>query len=91
MFLSKWDDGSDFRIHAYNQGKFLVKLRKGVEMLVEDPVKQGEARLASPDHGPRLRTDSTDAEGLPIGEFASMVDAAQAGMSVDGPAVRQQQ
>src|SRR6185295_17384988 len=41
LFLSQWEDSADYRIHGYNQGKFLVRNRGGVEILVEDPVKQG--------------------------------------------------
>ena len=27
LFLSQWEDSSDYRIHAYNQGKYLVRER----------------------------------------------------------------
>ena len=46
FFLSKWEGSNDYRIHAFNQGKFLVRHRGGVEVLVADPVTQGDARLA---------------------------------------------
>lgn len=88
LFLSKWEDSGDYRIHAYNQGKFLVKIREGVEMLVEDPVKQGEEPQSV--RGPRVRATAMDAteEGLSLDEFAGMVDAAIAGDSVAAPVVR---
>ncbi|HET7435549.1 MAG TPA: hypothetical protein VFN10_12650 [Thermoanaerobaculia bacterium] len=84
LFLGKWEDGVAYRIHAYNQGKLLVSMRGGVERLVEDPERQGEARES---HGaaPALRVES---EGLTIDELAEMVDAARAGRPV---AERQQQ
>lgn len=89
FFLAATEDGSSYRIHAYNQGKYLVKSRMGVEVLVDDPVKQGEERLASPD-GPRHRmtTDAATEDALTIEEFAGMVEAARAGHAVD---VNQQQ
>src|SRR5688500_17554156 len=39
LLLSQWDDSADLRIHAYNQGKYLVQLRGDTEVLVPDPVK----------------------------------------------------
>ncbi len=84
LFLSLWEGRSDYRIHAYNQGKFLVRQRMGVEVLVEDPVKQGEARLEAPE-GPRNRiaSDAADTEDvLTVAEFAGMVESARAGNSV---------
>lgn len=80
LMLAKWEDGADYRIHAYNQGKYLVKNRNGVDILVEDPVKQGEARLERPD---RFHTRANaDEVGITIDEFATMVEAARAGMPV---------
>ena len=75
LFLSEWDDGADYRIHAYNQGKYLVRMRADREVLVADPVKQGEARVE------RDERHAFEAEGaaLDIEEFAEMVDAARAG------------
>lgn len=77
FFLSPIEDGSAYRIHAYNQGKFLVKNRGGVEVLVEDPFKQGDARLERPDRF-TPKAESLEA-GLTIDEFSTMVDSAQAG------------
>jgi hypothetical protein len=81
------EDGSNLRIHAYNQGKYLVRDRNGIEMLVEDPVKQGEGRLQRPvfdvnaaDEGPALSLD----------EFERMVDDARAGFRNFAP-LRDQQ
>ena len=84
MFLSRWEDSADFRIHAYNQGKYLVRDRDGVEVLVEDPVKQGEGRLERPKTDLRANADF-EGEVLTINEFAEMVDAARAGERFDRP------
>lgn len=73
LMLAKWDDSDDWRIHAYNQGKYLVRTFDGIEQLTEDPVKQGEDRLES--HGPRMQTTGT----LSIREFEQMVVAAREG------------
>ena len=88
LMLSKWENSTDFRIHAFNQGKFLVRNRGGVETLIEDPVKQGEERLDR-ERGPR--TNALDeAPGLSIHEFSQMVDDARAGMARElGPRARQ--
>ena len=75
LFLSQWDDGSEYRMHAFNQGKYLVQMRSGREVLVADPVKQGEARIERDER----MSISTEAAGLGIEEFAAMVDAARAG------------
>jgi hypothetical protein len=76
LFLSQWDNSSDLRIHAYNQGKYLVRIRADrSEVLISDPVKQGEERL--PSDGPRIATEAEN--GLTLEEFADMVDAARAG------------
>jgi hypothetical protein len=81
LFLSEWENG-DYRIHAFNQGKYLVRMRPSdhMEVLVSDPVKQGEGRLATTDRH-ELSTDALDAEnGLTLDEFAGMVDAARTGL-----------
>ena len=78
LMLSRWEDGSDFRIHAFNQGKYLVRERDGVQVLVEDPVKQGDGRLSSPDHG--MKNMAIEGPSLTIDEFAAMVDDARAGV-----------
>jgi hypothetical protein len=82
LFLTKWDDSADFRINAFNQGKFLVQQRGGVEVLVSDPVHQGEARLAAP--GPfRPQTDAVaDGPAMTISEFEDMVVQARAGEAI---------
>jgi hypothetical protein len=83
LFLSLWDDSADYRIHAFNQGKFLVQKRGAQEILVEDPVKQGDGRLGTDrEHGPR--SNSVDAApGLGIDEFAQMVVDARADRHAD--------
>ena len=87
LMLSQWEDGADFRIHAFNQGKFLVRNRGGKEVLTADPVKQGEGR--GNERG-RVHIQSVDDEtpGLLIEEFSQMVDNARAGHAAD---VRQRQ
>jgi hypothetical protein len=84
LFLSRWDDGADYRIHAYNQGKFLVKSRGGVEVLIEDPLKQGEGRLESPDRF-QVKENAEETGLFTIDELAEMVDAARAGAHVEAP------
>jgi hypothetical protein len=81
LFLSPWEDSTDLRIHAFNQGKFLVKMRGGKETLVEDPVKQGDGRLSRPDHG--LKETSVGGPAMSIDEFAMMVEDARAGGRAD--------
>ena len=76
LFLSQWEDGSDYRIHAFNQGKYLVRERGGIEVLVSDPVKQGESR----ERNERLNI-AAEGAGLTIDEFAGMVDDARAGVT----------
>lgn len=90
LFLSRWDDGADFRIHAFNQGKFLVRQRGGREVIVSDPVKQGDARLDR-DRGFDMRTNSIDEStpALSLDEFAAMVDDARAGEPVAQRDIRQ--
>jgi hypothetical protein len=83
MMLATWEDAPELRIHAYNQGKYLVKGRAGMEILIEDPVKQGEGRLGrGGEHGPR-ESVMDEAPGLRLDEFAQMVEAARAGRSVE--------
>lgn len=83
LFLSQWDGSPDYRIHAFNQGKFLVRNRGGVEVLIADPFKQGEARMAGRDRDIRVNAmDDVDAPGLLIQEFARMVDDARAGREI---------
>jgi len=89
LLLSKWDDGSDLRIHAYNQGKYLVRDRGGVEVLVADPVTQGSDRLDRADRFDVEANRIEDTPGLTIDEFAAMVDDARAGGRVDREQQRQ--
>jgi hypothetical protein len=83
MFLSQSEDPSAFRLHAYNQGKYLVRNRGGVEVLIEDPVRQGEARLQKTGRFD-IKANEADLDGaLTIEEFAGMVDAARAGEPIE--------
>ena len=84
LMLSQWDGSADYRIHAFNQGKFLVKNRGGLEVLVEDPVKQGDERLARPRFEARAESIA-DGETFTMREFAEMVTAARAGERVERP------
>jgi hypothetical protein len=81
FMLSKWEDGADYRIHAFNQGKYLVRNRGGIEVLVQDPVKQGDGRLEK--QGRFDVRANADEAGINIEEFAGMVEAARAGGPVD--------
>lgn len=88
LFLAPWEDGTALRIHAFNQGKFLVRERGAVAMVIPDPERQGDARLGHPDH--RLPGIHSDAAGdlsgaLTLDELARMVDDARAGHSVTLP------
>ncbi|HEX6096338.1 MAG TPA: hypothetical protein VF432_08445 [Thermoanaerobaculia bacterium] len=92
LFLSPWEDSSEFRIHAFNQGKFLVRNRGGVEMLVKDRFTQGEERMGlgrTREMGADAADDDTP--GLGMDEFARMVDDARAGRSGEGHQRHQQQ
>lgn len=80
LMLSKWEGSEDLRIHAFNQGKYLVRNRGGIEVLVSDPVRQGDLRLVQPDRF-RAATDAVaDEPGLTLDEFTSMVEDARAGI-----------
>jgi len=78
LFLSQWDDSADYRIHGFNQGKYLVRNRDGVEILVEDPVKQGDARMS---RDGRFAIEPNSDTGLRMDEFVAMVDDARAGVT----------
>jgi hypothetical protein len=81
LLLSQWEDGADYRIHGYNQGKYLVRNRGGIDVLVTDPVQQGHARLESPDR--EVKVDAFEGPGMTISEFAEMVEASRAGHEID--------
>lgn len=88
LLLSRWEDGSDYRIHAFNQGKYLVRQRDGADVLIEDPLKQGEDRGAGRER--EVRADAAEEAGLGIEEFALMVNDARAGIDRgNGQAKRQ--
>jgi hypothetical protein len=81
LMLAEWEDSPELRIHAYNQGKYLVRGRMGLEILVEDPVKQGDGRLGNEgDHGPR---ENLMGAGLRLEEFAQMAESARMGRAVE--------
>ena len=81
LMLSEWEGSTDLRIHAFNQGKRLIRVRDGIEILVEDPVRQGDQRLRR-SGGPfdvTTHAAADDVTGLTIDEFAAMVDDARSG------------
>jgi len=84
LFLSQWEDSTDYRIHAFNQGKYLVRGRGGMEVLTEDPVKQGDARLRPGRFEARQNAD-VEGPGMSIDEFAMMVEAARAAERYERP------
>lgn len=84
LLLSNWEGSDDLRIHAYNQGKYLVRHRDGIEILTEDPIKQGDARLPR-DGRFDIEPLGFDGPGMTIDEFATMVDDARAGIAGKGP------
>ncbi|HYC93707.1 MAG TPA: hypothetical protein VEO54_31165 [Thermoanaerobaculia bacterium] len=82
LMLARWDDSAEYRIHAYNQGKYLVKKGFNREVLIEDPVKQGEERLEKSDrnHPGTVMLDAVDEPaGITMDEFEQMVVDARAG------------
>jgi hypothetical protein len=91
LMLAENEDGADYRIHAYNQGKFLVRHRNGVEVLISDPVKQGDERLHVTSPRFQVEADSIgdDVPALGLDEFARMVEDARAGEG--RPSIRHQQ
>jgi hypothetical protein len=81
FFLAPWeDDASVMRIHAFNQGKYLVRQRNGEEIVVPDPVRQGDARREGGGRGFDLRTDSVDdSPALTLNELVTMIEDARGG------------
>ncbi|HYR27559.1 MAG TPA: hypothetical protein VEU30_03795 [Thermoanaerobaculia bacterium] len=77
------DAGGTYRIHAYNQGKFLVQNRGGVEVVVPDMNRQGEARLERPGRFD-MRSNSAELDSaLTLDEFAGMVESARGGEIIE--------
>ena len=82
LFLSKWEDNNDWRIHAYNQGKYIVREVRNRELVMHDPITQGDERTPS---GPRVRSNAVEeAAALGIDELEQMVRAARQAQS-EGP------
>jgi len=76
LFLTKWDDGSDWRIYAYNQGKYIVREVRSRELAMPDPVMQGDDDRTP--NGPRVRSNAVqEAVGLTVDELEQMVRAAR--------------
>src|SRR5215212_6214345 len=72
LFLSQWEDSADWRIHAYNQGKYVVREIHNREMATPDPVTQGHEGTAGT---PRVQTDAIagNAGALTLDELTAMV------------------
>jgi hypothetical protein len=85
LFLSKWSDSADYRIHAYNQGKFGIKMVRGVEMAVPDEIQQGSENAEKPARNPfAIGVDAARDENAPAGSFRMdelelMINAAREG------------
>jgi len=81
LFLKAWDDSTDLRIHAYNQGKMLVRERGGRQLVVADSVHQGESHVGREGRGPSAQVDAADDlnGALSIDELSQMIDDARAG------------
>jgi hypothetical protein len=82
LFLSKWEDNGDYRINAFNQGKFLVRGRKNGDVLTADARTQGAGR----ENGLRQETNAAiedETPGMTIDEFTGMVEMARMGASRD--------
>ena len=87
LMLAQWEDSPELRIHAFNQGKYLVKGPAMREILVEDPIKQGHERGGNDgDHGPK---ENLMGGGLRLDEFAQMVAAAREGRLNESGRTRQ--
>jgi|ERR1051325_412637 hypothetical protein len=82
LFLSKWEDNNDWRIHAYNQGKYIVREIHSRELVMHDPVQQGDDRTPA---NPRVRSNAVqEASALGLDELEQMVRAAREAQS-EGP------
>lgn len=91
LMLSQWEDSADYRIHAFNQGKFLVRNRANREVLTADPVRQGEERMPTRDGHGRIQTTAEDElPAIGMDEFATMVRDARAGREFRGGRSQQQ-
>jgi len=80
LVLMLAEDGTDLTINAYNQGKLLVRHRAGIEVLVEDPVKQGDVRLGHRRFDAVANAVDDNAPAMTIDEFSRMVDDARIGI-----------
>lgn len=75
LFLTSWEDGTDLRIQAYDQGKWMIRTDgSGHEVVRQDPFTQGMDPLAV------LEAERVaPPEGTPMDEFEMMIQAAAAG------------
>lgn len=89
LFLSRWDDSADWRIEAYNQGKYRVTRTPHGELVSPDPETQGHERDF--DRGGRMRANAVSEEtGMPIEELVSMIEAARGAEPAPVPINREQ-
>jgi hypothetical protein len=76
LFLTQWDDSADWRIEAYNQGKYLVTKSPHGELLTHDPVTQGAERLGGNEPNGPMQIEAVGGE-LTMNELEAMVSAAR--------------
>lgn len=86
LFLSKWEDSADYRIHAYNQGKYVVREVRSREYVSADPVTQGHERTGAT---PRVQADAVTEGGMTLDELSAMVTAARRADERDGARSRE--
>ena len=85
LFLTRWEDTGDYRINAYNEGKYLVRMRGETEMAMPDARTQGHELETD---GRRFRmapNAAVEAEetGLTMTELVQMVEMARMGGTRD--------
>jgi hypothetical protein len=74
LILTKWDDSDEFRIHAYQQGKYEVRQdSNGKLRVLPSESGQGEANEVS------IMKRSFDDAGYAMSEFEQMVEASLIG------------
>jgi hypothetical protein len=83
LFLSRWDNGVDYRMEAYNQGKYLVRENNGRALLHRDLATQGHERQGRAFSATvNARPVASDEPGLSMDEFTQMVNDAREGREV---------
>jgi hypothetical protein len=77
LFLTPWEDSADWRIEAYNQGKFRVFRTLRGEFVSPDDETQGAERAGDAHGRVRAKAVEVDDAGISLDEFAGMVSAAR--------------